>query len=156
MLVSEDMALHEHYCDTAKCLLLKWQPWCTRMNVCFTSFWLYIQGKVRFLCVSWRCMRKWRCGCTHSFLCIRYGEWLASQLSQFTPGDRDPGAQWKGGWVGHRDIWTLCRREKKFYKRWAVSISCTTIFFWRSCSVLRVLDSSSILLYNIAKESSGM
>jgi hypothetical protein len=30
------------------------------------------------------------------------GEWLASRPGRFTPGDRDPGTHWIGGWVGPR------------------------------------------------------
>jgi hypothetical protein len=28
------------------------------------------------------------------------GEWPASRLGRFTPGDRAPGTHWIGGWVG--------------------------------------------------------
>jgi hypothetical protein len=30
------------------------------------------------------------------------GEWLASRLGRFTPGERAPGIHWIGGWVGPR------------------------------------------------------
>jgi hypothetical protein len=30
------------------------------------------------------------------------GEWSASRLGRFTPGDRAPGTHWIGGWVGPR------------------------------------------------------
>jgi hypothetical protein len=30
------------------------------------------------------------------------GEWLASRPGRFTPGERDPGTHWAGGWVGPR------------------------------------------------------
>jgi hypothetical protein len=55
---------------------------------------------------------------THIFLtsALAGGEWSASRPGRFTPGERDPGTHWKGGWadpraslddVEKRKIWTL-------------------------------------------------
>jgi hypothetical protein len=35
-------------------------------------------------------------------LALDRGEWSASRPSRFTPGERDPGTHWIGGWVGPR------------------------------------------------------
>jgi hypothetical protein len=40
----------------------------------------------------------------HVFLTLALvgGEWSASRLGRFTPGERAPGTHWIGGWVGPR------------------------------------------------------
>jgi hypothetical protein len=40
----------------------------------------------------------------HVFLTLAVvgGEWSASRLSPFTPGERAPSTHWIGGWVGPR------------------------------------------------------
>jgi hypothetical protein len=40
----------------------------------------------------------------HIFLtsALAGGEWSASRLYLFTPGERTPGNHWMGGWVGPR------------------------------------------------------
>jgi hypothetical protein len=41
---------------------------------------------------------------THVFLtsALVGNEWSASRFGHFTPGERDPGTHWIGGWVGPR------------------------------------------------------
>jgi hypothetical protein len=43
-------------------------------------------------------------GVTHSLLtsALVGGEWLASRPNLFTPGEKDPGTHWTGGWVDPR------------------------------------------------------
>jgi hypothetical protein len=40
----------------------------------------------------------------HIFLtsALAGGEWSASRLGRFTPGERSPGTHWIGGWVDPR------------------------------------------------------
>jgi hypothetical protein len=40
------------------------------------------------------------------------GEWSASSPGRFTPGERDPGTQWIGGWVCHRSGLDYLERRK--------------------------------------------
>jgi hypothetical protein len=39
------------------------------------------------------------------------GEWSASRLGRFTPGERATGTNWIGGWVDSEPVWTTWRRE---------------------------------------------
>jgi len=46
----------------------------------------------------------------HTFLtsALDEGEWSASCPGCFTPRERAPGTQWKGGWVGPRTSLDTC------------------------------------------------
>jgi hypothetical protein len=39
------------------------------------------------------------------------GEWSASRPGRFTPGERAPGANWIGGWVGPRGLDAIEKRK---------------------------------------------
>jgi hypothetical protein len=39
-------------------------------------------------------------------------EWSASRTGRFTPGEKAPGTQWTGGWVGPRAGLGLAKKRK--------------------------------------------
>jgi hypothetical protein len=43
------------------------------------------------------------------------GEWSASRLCRFTPGERAPGTHWIGGWVGPRFGLDAVEKRKIFH-----------------------------------------
>jgi hypothetical protein len=56
-------------------------------------------------------MGEWRCIPTILDLGTREGEWSASRLGRFIPGERVPCARWMVG-LAPEPVWTLRRREK--------------------------------------------
>jgi hypothetical protein len=40
------------------------------------------------------------------------GEWSASRLGRFTPGERAPSTHWIGGWVGPRAVLDMVVKRK--------------------------------------------
>jgi hypothetical protein len=60
------------------------------------------------LCFNWTpryegVLGKWRYSSIHSLTSALDGdEWLGSRPGRFTPRERAPGAQWRGGWVDPR------------------------------------------------------
>jgi hypothetical protein len=42
------------------------------------------------------------------------GEWSASRPGHFTPGERDPGTRWIGGWMGPGTVMDYMEKGKSF------------------------------------------
>jgi hypothetical protein len=66
----------------------------------------YIKGKGRVVPMpKHQTMREWRYSSTHSLTAaLDEGELSAPRPGYFTPKERAPGTQWKGGWVGPRAV----------------------------------------------------
>jgi hypothetical protein len=56
---------------------------------------------------------EWRYNSKHSLTsALDGGEWSASRIGRFTPGDRAPGIHWLGGWVGSRADLDVVEKKK--------------------------------------------